>query len=63
MPSKQTAAIWIFGVTGAALVTMVLADWVLPLGLPRSGIGPLAFAGQLCIVVSLWLMKRRRARS
>jgi len=58
MPSKQTAAIWIFGTLGAGLVTVVLADWLLPFGLPRSGIGPLAFAGQLCVLASLWLMKR-----
>lgn len=62
MLPARTSAIWLFGATGVALVSVVLADGVVPLGLPRSGIGPLAFAGQLCILVCLWLMKRRRAR-
>ena len=60
MPTTGTAAIWFFGVLGVGLVTVLLADRVFQLGLDRMHGGPLVFAGQLCIVVCLWLMRRRR---
>lgn len=62
MSTTRTAAIWFFGALGAGLVSVLLADWLFPLGLDRIYVGPLAFAGQLCIVISLWLRWRRRAR-
>ena len=62
MPTTRTAAIWFFGALGAGLVSVLLADWLFPLGLDRMHVGPLAFAGQLCIVISLWLRSRRRAQ-
>ena len=62
MPRTRTAAIWFFGVLGVGLVTLLLADRVFQLGLDRMHVGPLAFAGQLCIVISLWLRSRRRAQ-
>ncbi len=57
-----TAAIWFFGMFGVAIVTALIADRLLALRLDRIHDGPLGLVGQLCILVCLLLMARRRGQ-